>query len=105
MSADVIIQIASSPGSEELASLRTWLSRDPAVRRARVQAASINPDDQGGIFELISIILSDIGTIAALAGTIRAWMSSRRTPPQRVNITLPDGSVVSVDLDNDQPGE
>ena len=63
----------------ELNSLYTWLQRDDEFR-GRVEAVPnrSKPGEMGGVTEMLTVAVGSGGAGAVLAGTLSAWVSSRR---------------------------
>jgi hypothetical protein len=76
----VLATIALVDGdAAELNSLYAWLQRDDEFR-GRVEAvpARSEPGEMGGVTEMLTVAVGSGGAGAVLAGTLSAWVSSRR---------------------------
>ncbi|MFJ1549762.1 hypothetical protein [Streptomyces sp. NPDC088246] len=85
-------------GPAETDDLRQWLRHDPGLRSAVGQAPPGTPvpgSMNGGVAELIPVLLTPGGLTAAMAAAVVAWLQSRRGN-QTVTITRPDGPQVTV---------
>ncbi|MFD6666990.1 hypothetical protein ACFWDK_32110 [Micromonospora chalcea] len=75
--------------ADQLASLYAWLQRDDELRgRVRSVAAELKSGDMGGVTETLTVALGSGGAVAVLAGTLSAWLSTRRT---RISVEIIDG--------------
>lgn len=82
-----------------LASLYSWLQRDDELRgQVTSVAAETKPGDMGGVTEVLTVALGSGGAVAALGGTLNAWLSSRRT--KLVVEIAGDGTVQRVEIES-----
>jgi hypothetical protein len=75
--------------THELAWLYSWLQQDDEFRgRVKTVTADLKPGDMGGVTETLSVALGSGGAVAALGGTLNAWIAARRT---KVNVEITNG--------------
>ncbi|MCX5065661.1 hypothetical protein OOJ91_07175 [Micromonospora lupini] len=75
--------------AHELASLYSWLQRDDEFRgRVKTVTAELKPGDMGGVTAMLTVALGSGGAVAALGGTLNAWIAARRT---KVSVEITNG--------------
>lgn len=82
---------------EALVSLQRWLASDPELSRSstfRLVPAETSPEEMGGLFDLISAVVSDGTALGSLIMAYLSWRDSRPHPPA-VRIER-DGVVVNL---------
>jgi hypothetical protein len=76
--------------THELASLYSWLQHDDEFRgRVKTVTADLKPGDMGGVTETLTVALGSGGAVAALGGTLNAWIAARRTKVSQVEDSRP----------------
>jgi hypothetical protein len=82
--------------SAELASLRRWLSADPALRGG-VSLGYVRPGigEMGPLADVLMVALGSGGAATVLLSSIRTWLEQRQSRLS-VEIELPDGGVKRV---------
>lgn len=86
----VEIEIAADDHAQ-LLSLRQWLTTEDGLRgRVGLSAAAIPPGAMGGVADVLTVALASGGGLTVLAGSVRAWLVSRRST-LAVKVTVPGG--------------
>ena len=89
--------------ADELASLYSWLQHDDELRgRVKTVPADLKPGDMGGVTETLTVALGSGGAVAALGGTLNAWIAARRT---KVSVEITNGArTCRVEIDTANAG-
>lgn len=94
----VTLSVGESPagGADgELLALYRWLRAEPLARRfAQVElgrSTPVPPDDMGGMFDLISLVLGSTFNAALLAVSIAQWRATRPNGGSLVRCSHDDG--------------
>jgi membrane-associated two-gene conflict system component 1 (EACC1) len=85
--------------ADDTESLFRWLRDEPAVRAEGrlARAASDDPEDQGGLIDVLTLVLGSGLSAGQLALAILQWRHSRPARPVvTVTRTAPDGSVTRI---------
>ena len=77
-------------GEANLRALSSWLANEPGVRRAEMTAPPAASDEQGALFDVIQVVLSDGLSLASLIVWITQWQAARHPAPDVV-VKSPDG--------------
>lgn len=78
-------------GEANLRSLRTWLANEPGVRQAEVTGSAPAPGEQGGLFDVVQVVLADGLSFASLVVSIKQWRATV-SPPPKITIESSDGT-------------
>ncbi|GAB3981232.1 hypothetical protein GCM10029978_081440 [Actinoallomurus acanthiterrae] len=82
---DVAIRFPEEDDDATIRSLCEWLRRDPDVSRevtVRLLGAPAGPEDQGGAFEAIQLVFTDLVSLANVLIAYGAWRSTRTSKPK-----------------------
>ena len=71
-------------GETNLRALSSWLANESGVRRAEMTGPPTAPDEQGVLFDVIQVVLSDGLSLASLVVSIKQWQATRRPAPDVV---------------------
>jgi hypothetical protein len=77
-------------GEANLRALNSWLANEPGVRRTELTAPPAASDEQGALFDVIQVVLSDGLSLASLIVSIKQWQAARHPAPDVV-VKSPDG--------------
>lgn len=86
--------------TDDTESLFRWLQTDPGVRAEGrlARAASDDPEDQGALIDVLTLILGGGLSAGQLALAIQQWLQSKpKRPVVTVTHTAPDGSVTRIE--------
>lgn len=89
--------LVAGGGDDALAALAAWLIDDDELHgRVQVVRGPVGDTQLGSLPELLTVALGAGGTGTALAASLRAWLSTRRTSA-RITVKTRDRSV-SLDI-------
>ncbi|MGW8377659.1 hypothetical protein [Streptomyces sp. ODS28] len=92
-----LLRIRTDNGDDELRSLLAWLQWDDALRsQVQLEHAPVKSDEMGGLVDALAVALGSGGVAAALAGSLTAWISQRRSDV-KLTVNAPNGRSVEVD--------
>jgi hypothetical protein len=88
-------------GLAELESLSHWLRGEPEMAgRVRLSGPPLQAGELGAVSEVLVVALGSGGAatavIAALAGSLKVWLSHPRRPEIAIKIHRPDGNSVEI---------
>lgn len=77
---DVTVRAVAGDAEEELRSLRDWLAAEDEFRgRLALNEAAPRSNEMGGVIELLTVAVGGGGAATVLAGSISAWLRTRRS--------------------------
>jgi hypothetical protein len=71
-------------GEADLRTLSSWLANEPGVSRCEMTAPPVAPGEQGALFDVIQVVLSDGLALASLIVSIKQWQAARPSAPDVV---------------------
>lgn len=95
---ELYLDVAGSERERELRALRSWLAREDELRgRLTLRSRPIEPDELGGVLDVLVVALGSGGAGAVLAGSLSTWLTQRRVDIT-VTVTTSDGRDITVDV-------
>ncbi|MFG1861073.1 effector-associated constant component EACC1 [Microbispora bryophytorum] len=87
------IRVHAADVVSEIISLTNWLNSQRELQgRVRSVRRPLQPEELGGIIELLTVTLSSSGAGIALARALTAWLANRHSDVS-ITVTTDDGTV------------
>jgi hypothetical protein len=76
---ELALHVSGPDEVRELASLEEWLLEEPDLRTCAIErkAPDLQPDDMGGVADVLLVALGSGGAGAALASSLSVWLRTR----------------------------